>query len=58
MVNLLVSHFLSIKYHHRHNRTIQFQYKIGSDSREDNKYFIEVEAIPIDVSDSSSDEDV
>ena len=56
--NILIFHFLSLKSHHRHNQTLQFLCEDGSDSEEDKELLIEVEAISINVSDISGDEDV
>ena len=53
--NLLAFHFLSLKSHHTHNQMLQFQCADGSDSEEDEEDLIEVETMPINVSDSSDD---
>ena len=45
-----------LKYLHRHNQMIQFLCGDGSDSDKDKEEMIEVEAIQINVSDSSGDE--
>ena len=49
---------VSIKYHHRHNKMIQFQCTYGSDIEENKQELIEVEAMPINVYDISGDKDV
>ena len=53
LVNLLISTFFYLKYHHRHNQMLQFWCADGSDSEEDKEELIEFEAMSINVSDSS-----
>ena len=50
--------FYHLKSHHRHNQVLQFSRVDGYDSEEDKEELIKVEAVSINVSDSSSDKDV
>ena len=58
LLNLLIFQFLSLKYHHRHNQMLEFWCADSSDSEEDKGELIKVEVRPINISDSSGDEDV
>ena len=57
MGNPSISHLLYLKYHHRYKQTIQFWFADGSESEEDKEELIKVEAISINVSGSSGNED-
>ena len=54
---ILTWHIISLKYHHRKNKMLQLWYADGSESEEDKEELIKVEAISINVSGSSGNED-
>ena len=55
MAGKYICFWLLIKSHHRHNQTLQLSCADGSDDEEDKEYLIEVEAMKMDISDSSGD---
>ena len=53
--NLIIPGIFSLKYHHRHDQTLQFWWADGSGDEEDEEELIKVEAMSSGVSDRSGD---
>ena len=58
MWSISISHFPPLKSHHRNNQMLQFICVDGCDNEEFIEELIEVESMPIYVSDINGDEDV